>query len=204
MSMHGVRGQRGPGGCRGRGWRAYRIAGLVLFALLATTACSKANHTQTPPAIITTSLSPTPSVTVTATASATPSRSPSPTPSAHPSVSVTATPSPAATIQIKSTSGATLPVTKGTVLTLTLQQAFDGGYTWQFTTQPDSTILAVVNQQNLPATPAPVTGTVGGSNLYRATFKAVGAGTTSFTLNEERTGSSPIMTYSLTVTVSSP
>lgn len=188
-----------PGECPGR--RGHRMVVLAVFCLLAAAGCSKSAVTAppTPSTIIQSPVSPSPSVTVTATAK--PSPSPSPRVSPRPSATTTAAAAVTPTVQISEASGSTKTVKQGQVLTLTLQQSSDGGYAWAFATQPNSAVLALQGQQTLPpASPLPA-GSVGGSTRFRATFQAVGPGTTSFTLNEARGTEPPIQTYSLTVTV---
>ena len=88
-------------------------------------------------------------------------------------------------------------------MSLRLPQATDGGFTWTFQTKPDPAILAVVSDQTLPPSPAPVSGTVGANGSHRWLFKGAAAGTTSFTVIEQGPGAgAPAMTYSLTVAVS--
>jgi predicted secreted protein len=88
-------------------------------------------------------------------------------------------------------------------MTLRLAEATDGGFSWTFQTKPDPAILAVVSDQMLAPSPTPVSGTVGANGSHRWVFKAVGPGTTSFTVIEQRPfGGAPAATYSLTVAVS--
>jgi predicted secreted protein len=207
MGMHETPGRDSLRGTRRTGLTGPRAAVLTVLLLLGAAACSKAptNTQSTPTPVISAAPSPTPKVTATVAASPSAVKTPvaSPTTSPRPVPTSTATSGVTTTVQISSTSGSSLNAKVGQVLTLTLAQASDGGYTWAFTTQPNSAILAVSNQQTLPpASPLPA-GSAGGSTRYRATFTAVAPGTTSFTLNETQSGNpQAAMTYSLTVVVS--
>jgi predicted secreted protein len=107
------------------------------------------------------------------------------------------------TVQVSEASGATKSLKVGQFVTLRLAQATDGGFNWTFQTKPDPAILAVVSDQTLAPSPAPVSGTVGANGSHRWVFKAVAAGTTSFTVIEQGPGGgTPASTYSLTVAVS--
>jgi inhibitor of cysteine peptidase len=104
---------------------------------------------------------------------------------------------------VSEASGATKNLKVGQTMSLRLPQATDGGFSWTFQTKPDPAILSVVSDQTLAASPAPVSGTVGANGSHRWVFKAVGPGTTSFTLIEQPPGGgAPALTYSLTVAVS--
>jgi predicted secreted protein len=190
-------------------WRrgAGRYATLTLLALLALpAACSKS----TPgPVVIPGPTTPPPTSTSTpATATVTPSASLSPTPTksptAKPTPTATAKPSVAPSVQVSESSGSTKSLTVGQTMSLRLPQATDGGATWIFQTKPDPAILTVVSDETLLPSPTPVSGTVGANGTHRWVFQAVGAGTTSFTVNEEGPGAGAptISTYSLTVAVS--
>jgi predicted secreted protein len=108
------------------------------------------------------------------------------------------------TVQVSEASGATKNLKVGQFMTLRLAQTTDGGINWTFQTKPDPAILAVVSDQTLAPSPAPVSGTVAASGSHRWVFKAAGPGTTSFTVIEQGPGGgAPVLTYSLTVAVSS-
>ena len=186
--------------------RGGRVAGLALLAVLA--ACSKSSPG---PVIIPAPTTAVPTGTSTpATATVTPTAAPTPTPTKTttikptPSATATATPVVSPSVQVSEASGATKNLKVGQFMSLRLAQATDGGFSWAFQTKPDPAILAVVSDQTLAPSPAPVSGTVGANGSHRWVFKAVAPGTTSFTVIEQGPGAgAPAATYSLTVAVSS-
>ena len=156
--------------------------------------------------------SPTTTTTATPTATATVSPGPSPAPtvtrSATPKATSTVSPSPRVTptVQVSQPSGSTTNLKSGQVISLKLQEHADGGYGWQFSKQPSAAVLSVVTDQSLPASsPSSTVGTPtpGATAFHRWTFRAVGPGTTSFTVVERRPNdANPLHDYTLTVVVS--
>jgi len=110
------------------------------------------------------------------------------------------------TVQVSQASGSTTSLKSGQVISLKLQEHADGGYGWQFSKQPSAAVLSVVTDQSLPASsPSSTVGTPtpGATAFHRWTFRAVGPGTTSFTVVELRpSDANPLHDYSLTVVVS--
>jgi hypothetical protein len=85
-------------------------------------------------------------------------------------------------------------------ITITLSQAFDGGYAWSVSRKPAASILKLVSAKSVATNPP---GTVGGSDDYVIVYRGVGRGKTSFKLIEHQSfdAHSTIATFSVAVRV---
>lgn len=134
---------------------------------------------------------PTPDASASASESASPSPSQSSAaPSASASASAsTSTAKPKTVVLRESDSGKTTSVRVGDTLVITLKdQSGSTGYQWKISKKPSVTVLKYVGARTSPppASTPPMPGTPG---TYTVTYKVVGGGTTSITMDETPAGS---------------
>lgn len=88
----------------------------------------------------------------------------------------------------------------GDHLIITLTQSFDGGYRWSVPHKPATSVLKLVSAKSVATKPA---GSVGGTNDYVITYRAVATGRPPLKLIEDRSfqAHSTIAKFSLTVRV---